>query len=371
MQQLAGQLVTPQGIVQGELIFDARIRHLHPTSSAPERYVLPGFIDVHVHGGGGGDAMDGPEGVYRLARFHLAHGTTTLLPTTITNPLERILAALEGIAQVQRAADPALPSIPGAHLEGPFISPARLGAQPPFARPATPEHIAALLDTGAVRLITVAPEVDGVLAALPTLIARGVRLSIGHTAASYAQVRQLIAAARRLGGVVGFTHLWNAMGGVSAREPGAVGAALEDAESYAELILDGHHLHPTSARLTLAAKRGRVLAVSDAIRAAGLADGDSELGGQRVTVRAGVARLADGALAGSTLTLDRALGYAVKLGLTLSEASALLSSVPAAYLGLSDRGALRTGLRADLVVLDAALQVQAVYLAGKLVSGAL
>lgn len=368
MNSLSGQLVTPAGIVPGTVQFDRVITGLTESNTDRETYILPGFIDTHVHGGGGADTMDGAEGIRQLARFHMKHGTTTLLPTTITNPWGKILAALEGVAAVQQGADPALPSIPGAHVEGPFISPARLGAQPPFALEATPERVSELLATGVVRVMTVAPEVAGVLAAVPALVARGVRVSVGHTVATYDETVALMEQVRAAGGVVGFTHLFNAMRGLESREPGVVGAALADDSSFTELILDGHHVHSAAFKLSLKARPGHLHLITDAIRSAGLPEGTTELGGQQVTVAAGVARLADGTLAGSVLTLDQALRNALRMGVSLPQASTALSGIPARYLGLADRGELKINRRADMVVLDNTFTVTEVYVAGERVT---
>jgi N-acetylglucosamine-6-phosphate deacetylase len=368
MKSLSGQLVTPAGVLSGTVQFDNTITALTEHKANPDVYILPGFIDTHVHGGGGADTMDGAEGVRQLARFHARHGTTTLLPTTITNPWENILAALEGIAAVRQKADPSLPSIPGAHVEGPFISPERLGAQPPFALEATAERVSELLDTGVVRVMTVAPEVAGVLTAVPALVKRGVRVSIGHTVAGYDETVALMQCVRAAGGVVGFTHLFNAMQGLGSREPGGVGAALADDTSFCELILDGHHVHSAAFKLSLKARSGHLHLITDAIRATGLPEGTTELGGQQVTVAAGAARLADNTLAGSVLTLDQALRNVLGLGVSLPQASASLSGVAARYLGLADRGALQVGLRADMMVLNKAFEVTAVYVAGEQVT---
>lgn len=368
-QRLSGQLVTPAGVVPGTLHFGATIHGLEPGPLRGGPYVLPGFVDAHVHGGGGSDVMDGPEGVRTMARFHLAHGTTTLLPTTMTNPWERVMRALRGVRDVMCEADPELPSLPGAHLEGPFISPERLGAQPPEALEPTPERLSELLEPGVIRLVTLAPELPGARAAAEAFAGAGARVSVGHTVASYQEASAFARAVRAAGGTAGFTHLYNAMGGLEGRVPGVVGAALADPESYAELIFDTHHVHPGSFLAALAAKGERLLFVTDAMRAAGQAAGESELGGQRVVVRDGVVRLPSGNLAGSLLTLDQALRNALLAGLGLGRASRLVSEAPARYLGLADRGRLEVGRRADLVVLDAAYQVQEVYLAGRKVAG--
>ncbi len=359
---LLGHLVTPAGLLPGRLAFGTTIEAVTGETHVPDQYVLPGFVDAHVHGGGGGDAMDGVAGVATLARFHLRHGTTTLLPTTITRPWDEVLAALAAIARVGEVAGGAL--VAGAHLEGPFISPHRLGAQPPFAVLPTPGRVAAALAMEVVRAVTIAPELEGAGAAMARFAAAGVRVSLGHSTATFEQATAALDAVAAAGGVAGGTHLFNAMGGVEGRAPGLAGALLASAHAHAELILDTHHVHPGAFRLAHAALGRRLLLVTDAIRATGLGDGESELGGRPVSVHGGVARLADGGLAGSVLTLDAALRHAVAAGVALPEASRLVSGNAARYLGLADRGALVPGLRADLVVLDAALRVREVWLGG-------
>lgn len=402
MTTLEGWIVRSYGVQRGRLVLGERIEQIEidgrvvpePDDDAP-RY-LPGFIDVHVHGGGGGDTMDGPEGVRTAARHHLAHGTTTLLPTTITNPWPSVLSALHGVAEVRaevRAeggakvrAEPTdedpdtdpdtdpdaeiLPDLPGAHLEGPFISPGRLGAQPAEAVAPTKESVEEALATRVVRVVTLAPEIDGAEQAARAFARAGVRVSIGHTRADDEQVARVAAAVRDEGGTVGFTHLFNAMGGLEGRVPGVVGACFADADAFAELILDGHHVHRAAFLAARNAKPGRLMLITDAIRACGRPEGTTELGGQQVTVENGAARLADGTLAGSVLTLDVAVRAAVAAGLTLDQAAQLASGVPARYLGLGDRGRLETGLRADVVELDADLSVQRVFARGRARRGA-
>ena len=365
MTRLEGRLVLPQGVVAGRLEFGATITGLEADLNASGPYVLPGFIDTHLHGGGGGDTMDGADGVRTLARFHLAHGTTTLYPTTITNPWDAILYALGGVKEVQADADPTLPSIPGVHLEGPFISPDRLGAQPPQTLEPTPTLLDDLLRYSVIRLATLAPEMPGVTEAARRFAEAGVRISVGHTTADAETVAAFAESVREAGGTLGFTHLYNAMGGLAGREPGVVGAALADRDAYSELILDLRHVHPASFLTALHAKLDKLHLVTDSIRANGLGDGETELGGQRVIVKDGAATLPDGTIAGSTLTLDRALRNALELGIDLAQASRVLSAVPARYMGLSDRGELSVGKRADLVVLDDDFKVQEVYIAGR------
>ena len=328
-------------------------------------YLLPGFIDTHLHGGGGGDTMDGAVGVRTLARFHLRHGTTTLYPTTITNPWEQVLNALNGVREVREAKEPDLPDIGGAHLEGPFISVKRLGAQPPFTLEPSQERVEEVLSLGVVSLVTTAPELPGALLAARTFAVAGVRVSVGHTVADFETVRTFTKTVQAAGGTAGFTHLYNAMSPLQSRAPGAVGAALADSASYAELIFDTHHVYEGSFLAAFAAKPEGLHFVTDSIRACGLEEGETELGGQKASVKNGAARLADGTLAGSVLTLDRALRNAVEAGLSLAQASRLLSQTPAQYMGLRDRGSLEPGKRADIVVLDEDLNVLEVYVAGR------
>ncbi|MEX2542115.1 MAG: amidohydrolase family protein [Trueperaceae bacterium] len=404
MTELHGRILTPSGLIRGTVRFGERIEEV-VAADVDGPLIVPGFIDCHLHGGGGGDTMDGPEGIRALARFHLRHGTTTLLPTTMTNPWERVLAALDGVARVRsqlagaRASEssgvaeagaakavvtgvsasageidseagddsqPAvpLPNIPGAHLEGPFISPDRLGAQPPFALHPLPELVAEVLGRDVVRVVTLAPELPGALAAARVFAEAGVRVSVGHTRADYETVRELARAVREASGTFGFTHLYNAMGGVEGRAPGTAGAALALVDGYAELIFDGHHVAEGALHAARAAKDGRLMLVTDCIRAGGQGDGETELGGLPVTIDRGAARLADGTLAGSVLTLDRALRNVLAVGVPLAEASAMLSAVPARYLGLADRGEIAVGLRSDMVALDDDFRVTQVYVAG-------
>lgn len=373
MAKLSGTLVLPDGLALGSITFGGHIEAISRAGGVPAvaplgaPYVLPGFIDTHVHGGAGADTMDGADGVRTLARFHALHGTTSLLPTTITNPWENVVAALRGVAD---AMGPGVDSkvgaaVLGAHLEGPFISPGRLGAQPPFAVLPEPGLVEEVLALGVVRVVTLAPELEHAEDAARRFARARVRVSLGHTNATADQVAAVVEVVRAAGGVIGFTHLFNAMTQLGSREAGAVGAALADPNAFAELILDLHHVSATSFLAAKAAKEGRLHLVTDAMRACGMPDGAAELGGQQVNVKDGVVRLADGTLAGSVLTLDQALRNAVASGASLAAASRALAGVPARYLGLADRGELRVGARADMVVLDAELRVQDVFVAGR------
>ncbi|GEM48044.1 N-acetylglucosamine-6-phosphate deacetylase [Deinococcus cellulosilyticus] len=352
--QIQGRVLTPTGFQNARIVFSDRIEELRPVQES-KNIILPGFIDVHNHGGAGGDTMDGLEGLQKMRMFHAQHGTTSILATTITNPWENIVSALKAVKEAQGIRHGA--DLPGVHLEGPFISSGRLGAQPPFAISPTKELLDEILALDVIRLTTVAPEIEGVIESLPQLIQAGVRISIGHTRASFDQVMDFIKTAQGLGGTVAATHVYNAMGGLTGRDPSILGAVLISRSIYGELILDLHHVHPGSFELARQMKPGKLMLITDAMRAAGLGDGVSDLGGQTVYVKDNKASLADGTIAGSLLTLDQALRNAVSLGVPLEEASRMLSATPAEYLGLYDRGSISLGKRADFVVLDDNLQV--------------
>ena len=309
--------------------------------------------------------MDGPVGVRRMARFHALHGSTTLLPTTMTTPWPLVMAALSGVREVmQTGGVTGGADVLGAHLEGPFISPKRLGAQPPLATHPTPERVSQILALDVVRAVTLAPELPGALEAARQFARAGVRVGLGHTAGSYEHAWAVLEAVQLEGGRSAGTHIFNAMGGFEGRTPGPLGALLTHPCPFLELIVDGFHLHPASVHLAVNAAPERTMLITDAIRAAGLMDGESELGGQTVTVVGGKATLAGGSLAGSVLTMDRALRYAVQLGIPLEQAARMASTYPARSLGLTDRGQIVPGQRADLVVLSPELTVKQVFVAG-------
>ncbi|UBV44922.1 N-acetylglucosamine-6-phosphate deacetylase (plasmid) [Deinococcus taeanensis] len=363
---LRGQLVLPGEVRPGEVLFGPTLEKVTPTDHAPPGlFILPGFVDTHVHGGGGGDTMDGAPGVRTLAQMHARHGTTSLLPTTMTAPWPQVLTALHGVREVMMDGVHGGADVLGAHLEGPFISPQRLGAQPPYAVNATPELVREVLALGVVRAVTLAPEVRGAPDAARAFVEADVRVGVGHTRADAETVTAFLDAVHAEGGRTCATHLFNAMGGIEGRVPGPAGSLLADPRAFLEIILDGFHVHPTSFRLAWAAGRDRVMLVTDAMRAAGQGDRDSELGGQVVMVRGGRATLEDGTLAGSVLTMDAAVRRAVQGGVPLHSASWMASGAPARSLGLVDRGTLTPGLRADLTVLDAEMNVLQVFVAGQ------
>lgn len=364
---LYGNILTPDGWLLGELHWrNGRLQRIDgkpvdPASNDAPR-ILPGFIDLHVHGGGGADAMQGAAAVATLARTHARFGTTSLLATTMTAPDAEIRRVLGEIGEFIATGEAHGARVLGVHLEGPYINSGKLGAQPSYARPGLIADVDELCALAPIRLVTLAPELSGHYELIRHLSERGVHVQLGHTLGSY---EQGVAAMQH--GACGFTHLFNAMTGLHHRHPGMVGAALAHAE-FAELIPDLLHVHPGAIRAALRSIP-RLYAVTDSTAAAGMPDGEYRLGEQAVTKCLGGVRLADGTLAGSTLTMDQALRNLVSVGLSLADASARLSRYPADFLGLGDRGRLAEGCHADLVVMDSQLGVQAVYIEGTVVEG--
>ena len=361
---MKGNILTPGGWIHGELRHGARIEtiegHEVDPSANGDDYILPGFIDVHVHGGGGRDMMEGGDAPHVIAAMHAKHGTTALLATTMTAPVDDIERALGAIGAACRARGKNEARILGVHLEGPYINSGKLGAQPPFAREASLDEVQRFGAQAPMRLITVAPEIDGHMELLRAMADAGIRVQIGHTNGSYETGVQALEH-----GAVGFTHLFNAMPGLHHRDPGMVGAALAHAE-YAEIIPDLLHVHPGAIKTALRCIP-KLFCVTDSTAAAGMPDGEYMLGRQVVHKCMGGVRLADGTLAGSTLTMDQALRNLVKIGLSLQDASRRVSTNAADYLGETQRGRLAPGCHADFVVLDRDLTIKAVYIEGEVV----
>ncbi|MFT4219916.1 MAG: amidohydrolase family protein [Microbacterium sp.] len=321
-------------------------------------FLTPGFIDLHGHGGGGAAYDDGPAAIRAARAVHRAHGTTRAVLSLVAAPLDDLAARVAMIAEL--AASDA--DILGSHLEGPFLDPAHKGAHDAalLALP-TPAAVERLLAAGAVRQLTLAPELPGGLDAIARIVAAGAVAAVGHTGADAAT-----AAAAFDAGATVLTHAFNAMPGLHHRRPGPVAAAVADPRVTLEVIADVVHLHPAMVRIAFAAAPGRVALVTDAMAAAGDGDGRYSLGARAVDVVDGVARLAtDGTIAGSTLTQDAALRVAVGAGVPLADAVAALTATPARAIGESALGSLHAGFLADAVLLDAELAVRAVWCAGE------
>jgi N-acetylglucosamine-6-phosphate deacetylase len=376
------RVVTPGGIVdEGTItIADGRIAMVGATTTTRAATgmardlrgltLLPGFIDLHIHGAGGADAHAGE--IAALATFLPRCGVTSFLPTLAADAEARTIAALRAIGATMAAQGEGAggATVLGAHLEGPFLNPARAGAiAPEHMHPAEPDRLARLLAAapGTVRLMTVAPDAPGALDLIPAIVAAGVVVSLGHTAADYALFRRAIDAGARH-----TTHLFNAMSGINHRAPGSAGAALTDERITIELIADGEHIHPAILALALHAKgTANVAIVSDAVGPAGLPAGEYTWFGRQVRSDGETVRLPDGTLAGSLGTLDRGLRTLLApvpsgAGLALAEAAQCLATVPARILGLADRGTIAPGQIADLVAIDDAGAIRLTIVGGQI-----
>jgi N-acetylglucosamine-6-phosphate deacetylase len=338
--------------------------------AARGKTIVPGFVDVHIHGAGGHDVMDAEGGALETVAATVArHGTTSLVATTVTASEEQTCRSVAGIARFISQARESTPSAPsaeilGIHFEGPFISRARRGVHPEqwIAAP-SPALLSRFLAAanGTALILTLAPELPGALALVAAARSAGLVVSLGHTDACYEEARAAIAAGARHA-----AHVFNAMRPFSHRETGVLGAVLTSPEVTAELIADGVHVDAAAIKMLLDLKTPqRVILVSDGTAATGMPDGKYRLGTFEVSVSGGVCRNAEGKLAGSTLTLDRALRNIVALGVPLHAALAMVTANPARQIGLSARkGMLAAGADADLVLLDPNLEVAGVMTRG-------
>lgn len=337
------------------------------------RYVLPGFIDLHMHGGGGAQiTTDDPAEILTAIAFHRRHGTTRTLASLVTDQIDRMAAAARTVADIISSGDRTHGSILGLHLEGPFLNPSKRGSHDReylLAPDLTAlRHLLAAGD-GTVRVVTLAPELPGGMELLDEVVGAGCIAAVGHTEATYDQARDAFASGARL-----TTHLFNAMRPFHHRDPGPAGAALADDTVICELINDGFHVHPEVVRIAMsAAGSDRIALVTDATPAAGMSDGQFTLGPVPVFAAGGQVKLADGTIAGSTLTMDATVRHAVRtVGIPITDAAVAAASTPARLLGIADRtGSIHPGKDADLVVLGDDLHVSAVIASGNLVHGSL
>ena len=333
-----------------------------------DKFIVPGYIDMHVHGGGGSDVMDGDyEAINQIAIAHSHFGTTSFLPTTMTMSKDKIIRSLRSICEAVKKGT-AGAEILGIHMEGPYINPEKKGAQreEDIKKVSIEEFLEFNQASGnLIRLVTIAPEMPGAIDFIKYLDKQKIIISVGHSNATYTQVQAGIQA-----GLSHATHTFNAMRGLHHREPGVVGAALTSPELTVEVIADGIHIHPVVIKILIKARENeKIVLITDAMRAAGLKEGTYDLGGQEVTVNKGQARLRDGTLAGSVLTMDKAVKNMVsKVGVSLAKAIQMASFNPAKSIGIDDKkGSLEPGKDADIVILNKNLEAELTMVAGKIV----
>ena len=327
------------------------------------KMVVPGFIDVHTHGAFGKDTMDGTwDAIHTIGRFFAAHGVTSYLPTVGTFAPELIMKAIDNVRTCPQPEDGARHL--GIHVEGPYLNVEHRGAQQKdLIRKPDAVEFQKWLDTGVVKLITIAPEIEKALEFIDLGVEKDVEFSIGHSGASYEQV---VEAANH--GLKQATHLYNGMLGIHHRNPGTVGAILTDNRIFAQIITDGIHVHPAMVKLAVMAKGiSRIILITDSIRGAGLCDGNYDYYGQKFTVKDGIARTPEGGLAGSTLMLDQAIKNMIKFtGMSLNEVLPMATLVPAEAMGWSERrGVLKPGADADVTILNDDLIVEKTFVLGK------
>jgi N-acetylglucosamine-6-phosphate deacetylase len=333
----------------------------------PDAAVAPGFIDLHIHGAAGHDLMEGTADALQATSTTLAqHGTTAFLATTMSASNERLEATIRGLTEHSRLTTNGARSI-GIHMEGPFLSPLRGGAQDPSClREADVASFLRFIELSenTIRRITLAPEMDASSKLVREALARGIQVSLGHSDATEEQARAAVDA-----GATQVTHTYNAMRPFHQREPGILGVALTDDRVYTEVIADGIHVHPTALKLLLRVKGvDRVPLVTDGCSAVGMPDGSYPLGGKRITVKNGECRDSEGHLAGSALTLDRAVRNLVDwLDVPLHEALITASATPARCMRIEDKGVISPGADADLVFLGNDLEVLQTMVAGRIV----
>ncbi len=373
--------VTPKGTIAeaGILVRDGEIERIGPRAEielpagaeeirATDSIAVPGFIDIHVHGAGGRDVMEGDSAALAAITGKLAEfGTTSILATTVTAAIDHTLHAVEGVSKYigcQHQTSEARAEILGIHFEGPFLSKERRGVHPAqYLQPPSSELLQKFLHaaSGNARILTIAPEVFGAMPCIDAARSLGMVVSIGHTDATYEQARAAVAH-----GAHSATHTYNAMRPFTHRDPGVIGAVLTTPELKAELIADGVHVDEVAMKVLLQAKGAEgVILISDGLSPTGMPPGKYLLGDMEVTVDGGACRNAEGTLAGSILTLDRALRNVVKLGVPFEDAVRMLTLNPATLLGIEfKKGALRLGADADIVLLNEALEIERVWTRG-------
>lgn len=360
MKNINANIITPEGPKEARISYSDKIESIALEKKSNDKLptLVSGFIDLHVHGGGGADIMEAGQASHVIAKTHAQFGTTSLLATTMTAPFEELEKTFLALKENYQDRKKNHARILGVHLEGPFISADKLGAQPDFTREATLKEIKLLHAIVPIKIITLAPEVFNHLKLIPELKKLGITVQIGHTNGTY---EEGVCALKQ--GAKSFTHLFNAMSSFHHRHPGMAGAALAHAE-YAELIPDLEHVHPGAIKIALKTIP-HLYFVTDATAATGMPDGDYKLGSNTVHKCLGGVRLADGTLAGSALTMDQAYRNLLHLGLSPAEASHRLSAIPARVIDINDRGQLAVGHFADFVLLNNENKIQTVIIEGE------
>ncbi len=355
MLSLKGNIVNFDETYSGEIIFNSKINKvIRSKSNEGGDYIVPGFIDLHCHGANGFDTMDGWNSIEKMSIYHLNKGTTSILPTTWTSSFDHTFEALKEFKNYNNIST----NILGVHLEGPFINPNKLGAQPPLAKNPSIEFIKTLLDVAPIKVITLAPELDGMDDFIDQLNKLGINIQFGHSLANYDCCTKYMKKYK-----IGFTHLYNAMSGNSHRNPGVLEAALELGK-YAEIICDLNHVNEASIKIAKKCIKN-LYTVTDSIGATGLKNGTYKFFGTEIEKRNGIVVIKNSnTLAGSIVNMHDTFSNLIKLKFSLNEAVQMTSYNAAQYLGINELGYIGEEKISNILVLDKNLKIKEIYLKG-------
>ncbi len=356
MKNIKGKIINHDCSFNGEIIFEDNIKVINKLSdSKADNYIIPGFIDLHCHGGDGADTMEGIDSIQKMATYHLSQGTTSLLPTTWTSTFEHTYNALNGLQKLVNLDS----NIFGVHLEGPFINPNKLGAQPPLTQKPSKEFIDKIKKFADVKVITIAPEIEGMNEFIPFLEKHKIKIQFGHSLADYNCCKKFMKNYS-----IGFTHLYNAMSGNNHRDPGVLSAALAYGE-YAEIICDLKHVSEEAIKIAKKCIKN-LYAVTDSIGAAGLKDGDYKFANVNITKKDDLITLSNSStLAGSVVSMHKTFLNLLKIKFSIEEAVEMTSFNASKYLNLNDVGMIKEGYKSNFVILDKNYNIKNVYLKGK------
>ena len=356
MKNLKGKIINHNNSFVGEIIFEERINNIHKIEDIQfENYIIPGFVDLHCHGGNGFDVMDGYNSIKNLASYHLSKGTTSLLATTWTSTFEHIYKALDGFNELINLNS----NLIGVHLEGPFINPNKLGAQPPLNQKPSFEFIEKIKSIADIKAITLAPEIENMEEFIPYLHKNNINIQFGHSLADYSCCKKYLKNFN-----IGFTHLYNAMSGNDHRKPGVLTAALNEG-NFAEIICDKMHVSEQAIKIAKKCISG-LYAITDSISANGLKDGFYKFAETDIQKKANRITLKETeTLAGSAITMHETFLNLVKMNFSLEEAVEMTSYNASKYLNKNDIGLIKEKNLSNFVILDKNLNLKAVYLNGK------
>ncbi len=354
--KVSGKIINHNCTYIGDVYFSEKINELKIKDSDDyNNIIIPGFIDLHCHGGNGFDVMEGSKSIIEMSKYHLRHGTTSIMPTTWTNTLENTISALKGFKEIKNDNQ----NILGIHLEGPFINPNKLGAQPNLTEKPSTDFIKKILEISDVKIITLAPEIDGMQEFINDLANLNIKVQFGHTLADFSCCDKIMKNYE-----VGFTHLYNAMSGNNHRSPGVLSAALSKGK-YAEIICDKIHVSKEAIKIAKKCIPG-LYAITDSINASGLNDGEYIFAKNNIRKENNSVKIkSDGTLAGSIVTMDQTFKNLISMDFSLEEAVALTSYNASKYLNLDNVGIIQKNFLSNFLILDKEFNLKEVYLRGK------